>query len=163
MASGTLRRMDAERIGRSIQDARKLRGYSSTQKLAAALGELMKAKRKEGEQPKGKGKDSLSRPAVDNWENGGGIPPWDKVELLAELFGDPYDEEWILFGQRREEQLAAEKPILALLSPQELELLQEYRHANDSGRKSILTSAKAFRRENPLPLASVQALRGKDA
>ena len=45
MASGTLRRMDAERIGRRIQDARKLRGYSSTQKLAAALGDLDKVVR----------------------------------------------------------------------------------------------------------------------
>lgn len=145
--------IDKQAIGRRIVEAREKHGLMTQQALADALNQA--AQRLLG----GKATGSMSRQTVQHWEKGKVVPPWDKLELLAAVFGDQYDEEWIMFGQRRQQQLAEEKPLLVYLTQQEAELINDFRHANDYGKRSIRINAKAVSQDQPAPEAGVHLMR----
>lgn len=145
--------IDSKAIGQRIKEARLARGIETAKALAEAL-------KKAGRNTERADKLArLSRQTVEHWEKGGVVPPWDKLELMASVFGEEYDEAWIMFGTRRSKQLASEKPLLVYLTEEEAALVNEYRHANEDGRKSIMTNAKAIAREFPLPSAGVHLMR----
>ena len=101
----------------------------------------------------------FARQTVSNWEAGDIVPPVDALEALAEVFGDPYGEEWIMFGDKRTAQLDAERGLLVRLTGDEADLVNEYRHANEQGRKSALDILKSIARTQPVPAAHVHTLR----
>lgn len=146
--------IDAKAIGKRIEEARRDRGITSQQGLAEKLIEAA------GKQA-GKRNffSTLTRQTVQHWESGKVVPPWDKVELLAVVLAGEYDEEWIMFGSRRGEQLASERPVVAYITPEEAMLIQEYRHADTTGRKSIISNAKAIAKDFPTKAAELHALR----
>lgn len=148
--------IDKTAIGQRIVEARKAKGIHSQEALAKALNDASKKSRSNGTIT------TLTRQTIQNWEKGKVCPPWDKVELLALVFGDPYSEEWIMFGDKREQQLAAERPVLVYCTNEEAMLLNDFRHANSIGKKSIKSHARAIREEFPAEAAGVHLMRALD-
>jgi DNA-binding XRE family transcriptional regulator len=123
----------------------------------AALAEALQEKiANGGKKPNAR---ALARQTVENWERGKIVPPWDKVELMARVFRPEHDEGFIMFGDRRDQQLIQDRSVLARVNNEEVTLLQSFREANEQGRKSILASAKGIAGENPAPEAAVHNFR----
>ena len=135
--------MDAKAIGERIIDARRLKGIPDYR----ALAERLRQNTQRGTKP-------LSAEAVRLWETGKKIPPYDKVEQLVQVLGEP--EEWILFGIRRGEQIREEKRFLSYISDEEMLLISSYRRASDAGKKIIREDADTTARRFPAPLAEVK-------
>ena len=148
-------------IGRRIVEARKRLGLNSPKALAKAMQEKLDARAEKdadaAEQVKKKAK--LAGQTVDNWERGKYVPPADKVELMAQVFGPEHDEEWIMFGPRRARQLAQDRSVIARVNEEEESLLQTYRAANEQGRRSILAISKTLASDNPAAGADIHRLR----
>jgi transcriptional regulator with XRE-family HTH domain len=150
----TINRKD---IGERIVKARTDRGFPTTASLATRLRELFsKRPPKNGTK---RARIVLARQTVSNWESGDITPPIDALEALAEVLGEPYGEEWIMFGERRDAQLAAERGMLVRLTLDEADLVNEYRHANEQGRKSALEVLRGIAKSQPIPAAHVHNLR----
>lgn len=157
-------RLDPKKAGENIAQARRQCGYSSTEKLAAALRKLIAEKITDPKE-----KITLSRQTVDNWEKGEPVPPWGQLALLTELFekskerpeyDGPYDEERLLFGKRRTDQLQKEKQFLVRVGPEEMALLSAYLAANSHGQETIIASAQLLAKKNPAEDADVIQIRG---
>lgn len=143
-------------IGKRIRQARDAKGLRNASALAEALQKKYLEKCKvEGIKPRGR---ALARQTVENWEKGAHVPPWEKVELMAAVFGPEHNEEWIMFGARRALQIQEEKTILARISPEESRLIQTFRAANDQGQSAILASAKGISGQHPAPDATLLSL-----
>lgn len=151
---------DGQKIGQRIAQARAARGITSAGALASKLRELLNSKKTPGASQI----DStltgskISRQTVENWERGTTIPPWDKVALMAELFGAPYDEAWIMF-ERRAAQLEAEQPILTYITRAELRMLQHYRRTLPEGQQDAERYVQYIAEKHPLPPASIHQFR----
>lgn len=102
---------------------------------------------------------ATSRETVRLWEVGKVIPPYDKIEQLARLFGEP--EEYILFGIRRGEQLKQERRYLAYVTDEEAAMLSDFRRANPTGQKQITDHAVKMAQDFPAPPADVRLIRRK--
>ena len=140
-------KFNKKEIGNRIREAREKKKMRSVAALARTLQQVSNS--------------GLTRQTVQNWEAGKIIPPWDKVEFLAEVFGPEFGEDWIMFGPRRTDQLAGEHPFLSYISLDEQEILNAYRHANGAGKKSIINTAKALAEANPISPAEIHLLRRK--
>lgn len=145
--------IDKKKIGERIIEARLALGIETPGALAAKLQEAAKLRHP------AKAKPRFSRQTVQHWEKGKVVPPWDKIELLAAVLGGEYDEEWIMFGRRRQQQLATEKPFLVHVSPEEIELLSDFRRSNEYGKRSIRINAKAVALDQPSPEADMHQMR----
>ena len=148
-------KFNAKEIGKRIKEAREARGIRTQKALADRLRQASETKSASRAAPK------LKYQSVQQWESGSHIPPWDKVELLAEVLGPNYGEEWLMFGSKRTNQLASERPFLSYISTEEQELLNAYRHANMDGKKSIISTAKTLAATHPVPAAEIHPLRRK--
>ncbi|MGE5522602.1 MAG: hypothetical protein ACM3SS_02730 [Rhodospirillaceae bacterium] len=140
--------MDAKAIGARIVEARKLKGIPDYRALATLLRQNTQV-----------GVKVLSPETVRLWEVGKKIPPYDKVEQLVQVLGEP--EEWILFGIRRGEQLREERRFLSYISDEEMLLLSSYRRASDAGKKIIREDAETTARRFPGPVAELKRFRAK--
>jgi len=140
--------IDALGVGQRIAQARRDAGYKSQEELAEAMGRLFREKGVKGK---------ATRQMIGNWEKGQPIPPWDKLEMLADMLA--VTEEWVMFGERRAEQLASEKPVMEYLDPEEFALIQEFRHIERPWRESLLGVAKSFHKDHPIAPAQVQEIR----
>lgn len=148
--------IDKKKIGERIVEAREIRGIRTPGALAKLI---IDAARERG---LGEKFARLSRQTVEHWESGSVCPPVDKLELLAAVFGDEYDEEWIMFGQRRRQQISDEKPLMVYLTKEEAALVNDFRHSNPTGRRSIRINARAVAEDQPADEASVHTLRRKN-
>jgi len=138
-------------VGQRIQECARHRGFATPAALhARILQELIKRNPK----------DSLSRQAVSNWWHGKIIPSWDTLPALAIVLG--VEQEWILFGSKRNEQLRKEKQYLARVSEDELALLTKYREASKSGQRIIAKVTHEVAEEHPAPDASIHPLRRRE-
>ena len=148
---GSVNAMDKKAIGARIRQARLACGISTQEQLAS----LLRGKSDEKGKP-------LTRQAVQAWESGDAIPSWGRITRLAAIFrerGKPeYGEEWIMFGTRREAQLAHDRPLLAYVNQDEAQLLTEYRKSNGTGRNMILKHAISVAQDLPAEEARVVAL-----
>jgi transcriptional regulator with XRE-family HTH domain len=140
-------------IGRRIVQARLAQGFNTPAALAKAIQEKIASG---GKKPTGR---TLARQTVENWEKGRHVPPWEKVELMARVFRPEHNEEFIMFGERRAEQLIQDRSVLARISDEEVALLQLFRETSEQGRKSILASAKGIAEDHPAPEAVVHNFR----
>lgn len=147
---------DRVAIGKRIKQAREARGL----RTAAALAEALQKKyiercRIQGIKPRGR---ALARQTVENWEKGKPPPPWEKVELMALVFAPEHDEEWIMFGTRRAQQIQEQKSILARISPLESRMIQILRSASETGQQTIIATALAISAQYPAAEAAVVPL-----
>lgn len=148
--------IDKKKIGERIIEARRAVGLMT----AEALADAMRKKSQERDAKSG-GLERLSRQTVQHWEKGKVCPPPDKLELLALVFGGEYDEQWIMFGDRRRQQLDDERPLLVYLTKEEAELINDFRHSNAYGKRSIRINAKAVRQDQPVAEADLHLMRRK--
>lgn len=158
-------RLDPKKAGENIARARRECGFSSAGKLAAELRKLMAEKVTDPEK-----RITLSRQTVENWEKGEPVPPWGQLALLTELFekskerpeyDGPYDEERLLFGKKRTDQLQKEKQFLVRVGPEEMALLSAYLAANSHGQETIIENAQLLAKKNPAKDADVIPIRSK--
>ena len=115
-----------------------------------------------------KKKTTVTRPTVYNWENGKHVPPWGQLKWLTELFekanerpgyGGPYDEERILFGKRRNDQIGTGRPYLVRVGDAEMALLTAFVSANAHGQQTMLESVQMLAKLNPAQDAEVVKIR----
>ena len=155
MAFDNVRAMlDAHAIGDRIYKARTLAGLSQN-----ALGALLQ------KNPKDASGKAYTGSAVGHWEKGKGIPEIAAVQLLCRVFSErlapDYDEEWLLFGERREGQLRQERPHLTWVTPEEIELLTKFRQTSSSGREMVVGMADLAQKQHPINSADIHQLRRK--
>ena len=103
---------------------------------------------------------TVTRQAVSTWWHGKVIPGWDVIPVLAAILGT--EQEWLLFGSKRGEQMKKERQYLARVSEDELALLTTYREASKTGQRTITRTAKSIAEESPAPEASVHPFRRKE-
>lgn len=162
-------RIDPKQVGRNIQAARIECGFTSADKLSAALRALIRNKVTDNRQEGSK----LGRQTVRNWETGKIFPPWLQLQLLCRVFeqpeikkrpqyNGPYDEERLLFGKRREGQLKGERHHLVRVSDQELVLLTAFLDTNPHGQEMIIKHARMAAETNPVAEAVVHPFRRKE-
>jgi len=153
VAPATLAVMDGGRaeVGQRIRDCAQHRGIDGP----SALRELFLAElvRKGSHQ-------EVTRQTLSNWWHGKVYPDLDTLWALAAVLGT--DQEWILFGSRRGDQLKKERQFLARVSEEELTLLTSYRETSKAGQKTMLRTAKNLADEHPAPEATVHPMRRKD-
>lgn len=138
-------------VGERIQDCAKERGIATP----AALHKIL------SEDARNKGsRQTVTRQTVSNWWYGKVYPSLDWLPLLSSVLGT--DQEWILFGSKRSEQLKKERQYLARVSEEEIALLTAYREASKPGQKTILKLAKGVSEEHPAPEATIHPFRRKD-
>jgi transcriptional regulator with XRE-family HTH domain len=145
--------LNPKEIGRRIKEARLFKGIQSQDALAMALRHAGQSK------PLAPSTAKLTRQTVQYWESGKIVPPWDKVELLAEVFGPEYGEKWIMFGDKREDHLAATHPLLTYIDSGEQAVLNEYRKSNEVGKMAILAAAQGISKANPISEADIHLFR----
>lgn len=151
---------DRVAIGKRIVEARQARGLNSPAALAKAMQEIIsrqpdQTKHNGGKKPR----RTLSRQTVENWEKGRNVPPLERVEIMVRVFKPEHNEAWIMFGDRREAQIARERRLLVYLNDEESELMNEFRHANEAGRKAIMANAKTMAKAFPIPIAEIHPMR----
>jgi transcriptional regulator with XRE-family HTH domain len=105
-------------------------------------------------------KQTVTRQTVSNWWHGKVYPSMDTLPLLARVLGE--EQEWLLFGSKRGEQLKKERQYLARISDEEAALLTTFREASKSGQKTILRQAKVVAEEQPADTATTHNMRRKD-
>lgn len=105
-------------------------------------------------------KQTLTAQSVSNWINGKVMPSWEMLPALSEVLG--LQEEEILFGSKRSDQMKRERQFLSRITEEEATLLTAYREANKNGQKSIVKMARTLAEDNPVEDASVHQLRRKD-
>lgn len=105
-------------------------------------------------------KQTITRQTVSNWWHGLVYPSLDMLPALADVLR--CEQEWLLFGSRRGDQLRREKLYLARVSDEEALLLTAFRESNKSGQRSMLRMAKTLAEEHPAPEATVHPMRRKD-
>lgn len=149
-------------IGNRIRQAREECGLKSPEALAKATQEKLKLLEKLNPGRQKSRMRTLARQTVENWEKGRNIPPWDKVEAMALVFAPlGYGEVWIMFGEKRAEQLARDRSHLERVTDDEAALLQMYRETNDQGKQGIIASTKGISGANPAQPATVHDLHRK--
>lgn len=153
-------RISKRDIGTRIAEARKAKGIESLAELCRLVLERAKSRAREHPGVDGKMKQTLTPQTVSNWEGGKVVPSWDMLPLLAEVLGT--EEEWILFGSKRNEQLRKERQFLERINDEEAALLTMFREASKSGQKTILKLARDVAEDHPAPEASVHPMRRKD-
>jgi transcriptional regulator with XRE-family HTH domain len=105
-------------------------------------------------------RQTITRQTVSNWWHGKVWPSLDMLPALATVLGT--EQEWILFGSRRGDQLKRERIYLSRISEEEMALLTVFRETSKSGQRSILKMVKTLAEDNPAPEASVHPMRRKD-
>jgi transcriptional regulator with XRE-family HTH domain len=125
---------DTEEIARRIRDARAAKNMKNSAALAQKLRERS-------------GKKGPSNEAVRLWETGKVVPPYPMIELLSIELDQP--AEFLLFGIRRDQELADERRFLEYVGHDELALLTDYRRTTKSGRALIRENAGAVARRYP--------------
>lgn len=105
-------------------------------------------------------KQTLTAQAVSNWINGKVMPSWDMLPSLAKVLD--LQEEEILFGAKRSDQMRRERQFLSRINEEEAALLTAYREANKTGQKSIVKMARTLAEDHPVEDASVHLLRRKE-
>lgn len=138
--------LNKKEIGARIVEARVTKGLASYKDLAERL-----------KQKKANGTKATDPETVRLWEVGKVIPPYDKVEQLADIL--EVGEEWILFNIRRDEQIKKQRHILAYITEEEQDLLTEYRRANQTGQKQAFDHASKMAKDFPAPMADVLSIK----
>lgn len=137
--------------------AQRIRDCAEHRKIAGptALHELFIAELKRGGL-----RQTVTRQTISNWWNGKTYPDLDLLPHLGTVLGT--EQEWILFGSRRGDQLKKDRVFLTRVSEEEALLLTSYREASKTGQKTMIRQAKVIAEENPAQEASVHHLRRKD-
>lgn len=99
--------MNSKEIGNRIAAARKKMGIESQVKLAQIL--------------------KCTSQLVQMYEAGKLIPPYKRVEQMAQLFqsrlGEEYSEQWILFGEESKQAVSSLKPHLIEVDDDTMDLV----------------------------------------
>jgi transcriptional regulator with XRE-family HTH domain len=150
--AATLMPMDGRSdVGKRIRDAAEAKKIAGATELCELLHDEL---RRRGL------KQTFTRQTLSNWWNGKVWPDLDTLPALAEVLGS--EQEWILFGSRRGDQLKKERQYLTRVSEEEAALLTSYREASKAAQKTILKTAKTISEEHPAPEADVHQMRRKD-
>jgi transcriptional regulator with XRE-family HTH domain len=138
-------------VGKRIRDCAEDRGIETP----AALHKILT------QDARNKGtRQTVTRQTVSNWWYGKVYPSLDWLPILAGTLRT--DQEWILFGSKRSDQIKRERQYLARISEEEGQLLTVFREASKSAQKTIMKLAKGLSEEDPSPEASVHPFRRKD-
>jgi transcriptional regulator with XRE-family HTH domain len=105
-------------------------------------------------------RQTVTRQTVSNWWYGKVYPSLDMLPLLALVLGS--EQEWILFGSKRGDQLKHERLYLSRVNEEEALLLTAFRGASKAGQKTMLRQAVVIAEEQPAPEATVHPMRRKD-
>lgn len=146
-------------VGRRIRDCAEERGLGDPAALHQAIVKILT----DDERNKGSGQTvtrPVTRQTVSNWWYGKVYPSLEWLPVLASVLET--DQELILFGSRRGDQLKKERQYLARVSEEELALLTSFRESSKSGQKTIVKLVRGVAEEHPAPEASVHQLRRKD-
>lgn len=138
-------------VGKRIRDAAKHKNLENPTKLSEAFSAAAKNRNL---------KQTVTRQTVSNWWHGKVYPSMDMLPLLAAVLEE--EQEWILFGSKRGDQLKKERQFLIRANEEEAALLTAFREASRSGQKTILRQAKVVAEEQPADEATVHQMRRKD-
>lgn len=105
-------------------------------------------------------RQTVTRQTVSNWWHGKVYPSLEMLPILAAVLGT--DQEWLLFGSKRGEQIKREREFLARVSEEELRLLTLFRESSKSGQRTILKQVQVIADEQPAPEATIHPMRRKD-
>jgi transcriptional regulator with XRE-family HTH domain len=149
----TLAKMDVGKseVGQRIRDAAQAKGLPTPAALHQRFIE---------ETTNRSLRQTVTRQTVSNWWHGKVYPSMDMLPILAQVLGS--EQEWLLFGSKRNEQLRKERQYLARISEEEGQLITAFREANKAGQKTMLRQAKVIAEEQPAPEATVHPMRRKD-
>jgi transcriptional regulator with XRE-family HTH domain len=142
---------DRSSVGSRIREMADLKGIAGPTELCALLHTELQ-KRRLGQ--------TFTRQTVSNWWHGKVYPDLDTLLCLAEVLGT--DQEYLLFGSRRGDQLKKERQFLTRISEEEAALLTTFRESSKAGQKTILRQAKIVAEEQPAPEGEVHQMRRKD-
>lgn len=102
-------------------------------------------------------RQSATRQTVSNWWHGKVYPSLDTLPALAAVL--QCDQEFILFGKRRGDQLKMERQYLSRVNDLEALALTYLREMNQSAQKSALKVLRTLAEDQPAQDATVHQLR----
>jgi transcriptional regulator with XRE-family HTH domain len=129
-------------------------------RIVEARGLLGKAENRQIDQAELARRLGVNKESIRIWEAGEQLPSYKNLGKLAQAL--KVDEEWLMFGIRRGEQITAERPFLDYLSPDEQALITAFRATGPDGRKATLGAAQSNAKILPSAIADVVRLRRKD-
>jgi transcriptional regulator with XRE-family HTH domain len=149
-----------EQVGLRIAAGMKAKGIAGPAELCRLVLKHLEVLGREVAHGEPKLKQTLTAQAVSNWINGKVMPSWEMLPSLAKVLD--LQEEEILFGSKRGDQLKRERQFLSRITEEEAALLTAFREANKIGQKSIVKMARTLAEDHPVEDASVHQLRRKE-
>ena len=129
-------KIDPHEVGARLRAAREAAGLSQ-EEFAAKISQKSAKK----------GITPINPETVRLWEKGSHPPQWNKLAQICSLLRIEEDE--LLFGSRRLEQIRSERPRLVYVTPKEADLIIIFRHSSGPAQLRILEVANTLADNDP--------------